>query len=406
MEIDTPAQRAVLESELDSPPRTVLEAPAAVRDLIETHASGLRRVVVLQILNRTTQMKVGAVRIMGAESGKRHDGDTLELVLELVMRIVSSTLEQTGEGGGFRFQVHTIDAKGKTRRAQQRDVTLAGLYETGPTEAPSENAEMLRYLSVQNRHMLALCQECRLMAQESRQALRTVATYAETLSGRLVDALVAERNANTALAQAERDSISATSEHAIELEKIKQRQQFIEMFSPVMQQVSSEIGVNAAEQLGVGAKSKTKAAAKKNPLAAQKKKPSADSSASSSSSSTTEEPAAEPEAELEEETDPELERLQGLKAEHPELFSAGMLYRSLTDDQLEKILEAMGTDAFSAFELASQATTNEECLAELERMTELAPKDATPKILAALDGKQQGVIGTLRFAVMRRRGQV
>jgi hypothetical protein len=395
---EDPTRQAVLETPLEPPPRVVLEAPPSVRDIIEGQAAGLRRIKVSIVHGRNNAHKVGAVRLIGASATLRPNPDVLELAIEHVMRLVSYSIEERGgDGGTFRIQpFHLKD--GKTQRGKSRDVTFSGLYDDPGGSGPSagdvtpENVEMLRYLAAQNRHTLNVLGEARLMMQEARQTIRGVGAYAEAVTGRLTEALVAERDANHARTEAERETMRATGEHDLELEKLKQRAQFLEMFAPVMGQVSSDMGVKAAEALGVGTAKKPTKAASANPLARTKLQ------AAEGSEQTETEP--------EPEVDPELERLRELKEDHPELFAASMLKRSLSDEQQAQIRNALGAEASAAFDRACSSSTNEECLAELERMTDLSAPDATPKVLAVLNGKQQGVISTLRFAVMRRRGEL
>ncbi|MEE8310249.1 MAG: hypothetical protein V3R34_07655, partial [Hyphomicrobium sp.] len=97
----------------------------------------------------------------------------------------------------------------------------------------------------------------------------------------------------------------------------------------------------------------------------------------------------------------EEDRLEALKEEHPQTFAVGMLRLSLTENQEPKVKSALGDEAWSAFQRAADANDNTATLEALVDLWKLAPSDAATKLLKVMDGGQQGVLGTLRMAVMQ-----
>ena len=372
--------------------RVTKECPPMLRNLIESQSEGLRRVVLSVVVGRNDANKLNAIRLTGAKYNAATPNDTLETLIEAVMRIVSSHIEAEGQGCNFRIVCHLVDREGKNVRGSGKDIAFKGIYDT-PTEQTEREAtnpehyEMLRYLASQNRHLLNVIGEVRLMVGTVGQAFKSSVAYTETVVGRLADALVREREATDAKAMAQADTIKASGEHEIELAKLKQRGELLDLMSPLMGQATSQIGVKAAEALGSG---KAKDAKASNPLAkgAKKKAASSDDAASSTEDSSAE--------------DAEEKRVEGLKEDHPSLYAVIKLRRSFTDEQEPKIKEALGLEAWDALEKAASSADDETALAALVVMIDQAPSESTGQLLAILNGKQQGVIGTLRFAVMQR----
>jgi hypothetical protein len=301
----------------------------------------------------------------------------------------------------MRIVCHVVDRDGKSSRGQGKDLPFKGIYDTPSTTTERESAnpehyEMLRYLASQNRHTLNLMGECRQLVTTVGTAFKSSVAYTETVVGRLADALVREREATDAKAEAQADTIKASGEHEIELAKLKQRGELLELMSPLMGQATSQIGVKAAEALGSG---KAGAAKASNPLAIgspptlaspTKKKKKKTTTETTETTETTSDEAAED------------ARIEALKGAHPNLYSVIKLRRSLTADQEPKVREALGAAAWDALGKAANSTSDEAAISALVVMVDEAPKESTGELLAILNGKQQGVIGTLRFAVMQR----
>ncbi len=397
-----PTHPILIENEFQAS-RVTKECPPVLRNLIESQSEGLRRIVVSVVVGRNDANKLNAIRIVGAKHNERTANETLESVIDALMRIVSSHIEAEGQGATMRIVCHVVDRAGKSSRGQGKDLPFKGIYDTPSATSERESAnpehyEMLRYLASQNRHTLNLMGECRQLVTTVGTAFKSSVAYTETVVGRLADALVREREATDAKAEAQADTIKASGEHEIELAKLKQRGELLELMSPLMGQATSQIGVKAAEALGSG---KAGAAKASNPLAigspptpaSPTKTKTKTKKKKKTTTETTETTSAE---------DAEDARIEALKGAHPNLYSVIKLRRSLTDDQEPKVREALGAAAWDALEKAASSTSDEAAISALVVMVDEAPKESTGELLAILDGKQQGVIGTLRFAVMQR----
>lgn len=385
--------RPVLIQDEFTRPRTTLEAPAGVRELLEAQALSLRRVTVAQVVGKNNEPLVNSLRLVGAKHNERPSGDTLEDAITKTMRIISAHLEELGEGARYRITPYHVDRDDKTTRGKSRAFDFAGIHDAPDREGENghnaEHFEMLRYLTAQNRQMLAVLGESRLMIADVRGALKTVAVYGETITGRLTDALVREREATQALSEAKSETLVNSQAHEVEMAKLEQRRELLELMSPLMQKATSELGVKAAETLGSGKSKKAEAA---NPLAGMAAKKEAVEKAKEEAAH-----------ELLSDEEKDEARIAGYKEEHPDLFSVAMLHRSLTDTQETSLREAFGEDAWGHFEGAAKATDNAAALDALVLMVEASPKESTAQVLSILDGKQQGVLGSLRFSVERHK---
>jgi len=382
------------------------EAPESLRDLLYKQSSGLQRVVVAVVHGRNNSNKLNAIRFTGAKYNRATDNDALEESFNLLMRIVSAHLEASGQAADISFTTWHVDSEGKRERGQYRQIPFDGIYDnfTGvdrnKQEENPEHFEMLRYLTAQNRHSLNLLGSCVTLVDAVTRGVKGQAAYGEVVVGRLADALVREREATKELGQAQAETTAINNEHAIELAKLKQRGEFMDMMSPAIQHATSQIGVEAAGKLTSGkGKGKKKGTSKaSNPLAAMgkpKDKPKA--SDGPPKLEVVDAEVVDSDDAIEHEED----RLEALKEEHPQTFAAGMLRVSLTQDQELKVKSALGDDAWSAFQRAADANDNTETLEALVDLWKLAPSDAATKLLKVMDGAQQGVLGTLRMAVMQ-----
>jgi hypothetical protein len=358
--------------------RTVLEAPRQIRGLVENSTAGLRRIVVSVVHGRNNHSKLNAVRMVGAKHNQATDGDTLERALELVMKMISGHLEQEQTAQVYRVVPFIVDADGKSKRAKGADVPFAGIFDAPVHDKAEEQGDsriQLHYQAQQNRHCLALLGECRAMLQENRQTLKVVATYSETLAGRLSDALVREREASEAKAQALLLVEQDKKGHELELAKMKQRGEFMDMFKPLVGKATQEIGTKAADALRGNSAEKSKA---NNPLAAMSAGP-------------------PQKVDMSEEEKLEAE-LDKLKESDPDLYAVRVLMRSLDDEQTNQVREVLGAEAFACVTRARDASSNDDALDALVEMTELAPKDTATQLLSVLNGEQQSVLTSVYFA--------
>lgn len=389
----------VTPEELIEPCQTTREAPEPLRDLVHKNATSLRRVVVLVHHGRNNDNKVNAIKFTGAKYNKTTEGEAIEEAFAILMRIVSAYLEKSGQAATFLFVCWNLDSKGKVIRGQSRQVDFDGIYDTfggvtKPEEGREEHYEMLRYLTAQNRHCLNLMDKAVGMMGAVERTVKQQGAYTEVVVGRLTDALVRERDATRELGSAQAETTAINNEHAIELQKLQQRSEFMELMSPAIQHATSQIGVEAAGKLTSGkSKNKSKAEAKKsNPLAAmgKKKAPASDK------------PKLEVvDVEVVEEPADEEARLDAIKEEHPQTFSVGMLRLSLDDEQEAKVRAALGEEAWAAFQCAADAQDNDETLEALVDLWEAAPKESATKLLSITNTRQQGVLGSLRMATMQ-----
>ena len=329
---------------------------------------------------------------------ERTAADVLESAIDRVMQIISGHVEAEGQGATMRVVCHIVDRDGKSQRGQGKDLPFKGIYDTPSSASEREAAnpehyEMLRYLASQNRHMLNLMSECRNLMTTVGTAFKSSVAYTETVVGRLADALVRERDATEARAEAQADTIKASGEHEIELAKLKQRGELLELMSPLMGQATSQLGLKAAEALGSGTATPKTA----NPLAATSEKTS-EKTGKRTGKKTGKKAAAADTATTE---DPEDARIESIKSAHPNLYAVAKLRRSLTAEQEPAVREALGPVAWDALEAAASSASDEEALKALEALKDV-PEGAKATLLATLDGKQQAVIGTLQYAVMQR----
>lgn len=380
------------------------EAPEALRDLLYKQSSALQRVVVAVVHGRNNSNKLNAIRFTGAKYNRATDNDALEESFSLLMRIVSAHLETSGQAADISFTTWHVDSEGKRERGQYRQIPFDGIYDnfTGvdrsKQEENPEHYEMLRYLTAQNRHALNLMAGCVTLVDAVTRGVKGQAAYGEVVVGRLADALVREREATKELGQAQAETTAINNEHAIELAKLKQRGEFMDMMSPAIQHATSQIGVEAAGKLTAGKGKKKGGSKAANPLAAMGK--SKDKPKASDGPPKLEVVDAEV-VDADDAIEREEARLEELKEEHPQTFAAGMLRVSLSEDQESKVKSALGDDAWSAFQRAADANDNTETLEALVDLWKLAPSDAATKLLKVMDGAQQGVLGTLRMAVMQ-----
>jgi len=383
------------------------EAPESLRDLLYKQSSGLQRVVVAVVHGRNNSNKLNAIRFTGAKYNRATDNDALEESFNLLMRIVSAHLETSGQAADISFTTWHVDSEGKRERGQYRQIPFDGIYDnfTGvdrnKQEENPEHFEMLRYLTAQNRHSLNLLGSCVSLVDAVTRGVKGQAAYGEVVVGRLSDALVREREATKELGQAQAETTAINNEHAIELAKLKQRGEFMDMMSPAIQHATSQIGVEAAGKLTSGRKKKGDPKAG-NPLAAMSKpKPKTEPKPKASDGPPKLEVVDAEVVEDDNAIDREEARLDALKDEHPQTFAAGMLRLSLTEDQETKVKSALGDEAWAAFQRAAGASNNTATLEALVDLWKLAPSEAAAKLLKVMDGSQQGVLGTLRMAVMQ-----
>lgn len=382
---------------------TTREAPEALRDLIAKNTNGLRRIVVFEVLGKNNLPKLNAVKITGAKAGRPIELDASDELMLVLMRIVSAHLEKSGQAAKFAFQTHHINAAGKSDRGQSRVIEFDGIYDavTGASQAGEgneEHFEMLRYLTAQNRHTLNILDRFAGILGAVERVTKQQGAYTEVVVGRLTDALVRERTAVHEAGQAQAETTAINNEHSIELQKLQQRSEFMELMSPAIQHATSQIGVEAAGKLTSGkSKNKSKSEAKKsNPLAAMgKKKPKTEEGKPKLEVVDVEAVEVEDDTHEDEEA-----RLDAIKEERPQSFAVGMLRLSLDDDQEPKVKAALGEEGWAAFQRAADADTNEETLEALIDLWEVAPKDSATKLLKITNARQQGVLGSLRMATM------
>jgi hypothetical protein len=286
-------------------------------------------------------------------------------------------------------------------------IEFDGIYDavTGASQAGEgneEHFEMLRYLTAQNRHTLNILDRFAGILGAVERVTKQQGSYTEVVIGRLADALVREREAVREAGQAQAETTAINNEHSIELQKLQQRSEFMELMSPAIQHATSQIGVEAAGKLTSGkAKNKSKSEAKKsNPLAAMgKKKPKTEEGKPKLEVVDVEAVDVE-EVEEDGAHEDEEARLDAIKEERPQSFAVGMLRLSLDDDQEPKVKAALGEEGWAAFQRAADADTNEGTLEALIDLWEVAPKDSATKLLKITNARQQGVLGSLRMATM------
>jgi hypothetical protein len=324
------------------------------------------------------------VRVNGAEFGKPPTDD-LDTVLDMLMKIVSAHQEQECRPAKYRFQSHVLKAEGKEPKKLTQTFTIDSGSSSGG--AMTVDKSMVTFLDRQNRHMLNMQAEQRLMMGETRQVFGQLTRYTETIVGRLVDALTSERDATQAQARAERETSELTAGKEIELAMLARQTEFIEMFKPIIGGATEKFGMEAAKNIKGKKADKAKS---NNPLARKRKaKKTGEESEEDDAQAETDE-AAEEKAAAE---------LEALSESDPQLYIARKLIASLTDDQIEKLQETLGDEGYGKLVGVADKADNEACVQALKDAGELFNEENAKKLMAALDAGQTSMVMSLKFAV-------